>query len=159
MKLNAVVKLIVCLVVTFSAGLIGSLFTRPAITDWYANLNKPFFTPPDWLFGPVWTALYLLMAVSAFLIWQKGLDNPAVKTALVLYLLQLILNLLWTPLFFGLKMPLIAFIEILLLCAAIILTVLVFARTSVFASVLLFPYILWTCFAAVLNFSIWLLNR
>jgi benzodiazapine receptor len=159
MKLNIVIKFIVCLVVTFSAGFIGSLFTRTAISGWYSNLNKPFFTPPDWLFGPVWTGLYLLMAVSAFLIWQKGLANPAVKTALVLFLLQLILNLLWSPIFFGLKMPLLAFIEILLLCAAIILTILAFARISIFASVLLLPYILWTCFAAVLNFSIWLLNR
>ena len=159
MKVTIVIKLVVCLALTFSAALLGSLFTRNAISDWYANLNKPFFTPPNWLFGPVWTALYVLMAVSAAIVWHKGLDKAAVRIALALFLLQLILNSLWTPLFFGLKMPLVAFIEILLLWIAIGLTILAFARVSIAAAVLLLPYILWTSFAAVLNFSIWLLNR
>lgn len=159
MKLPLVAKFIVCLALTFSAAFLGSLFTRNAISDWYANLNKPFFTPPDWLFGPVWTLLYLLMALSASLVWQKGLESPIVRIALALYLLQLILNGLWTPLFFGLKMPLAAFIEILLLWTAIILTIIASARVSMPAALLLLPYIVWTSFAAVLNFSIWLLNR
>jgi len=159
MKLTIVIKFIVCLALTFSAALLGSLFTRNAVSDWYANLNKPIFTPPDWLFGPVWTALYLLMALSALLVWHKGLENPAVRIALALFLVQLILNALWTPLFFGLKMPLVAFIEILLLLAAIGLTIMAFTRVSIPAALLLLPYILWTSFAAVLNFSIWLLNR
>jgi len=159
MKLTIVIKFIVCLALTFSAALLGSLFTRNAVSDWYANLNKPIFTPPDWLFGPVWTALYLLMALSALLIWHKGLENSAVRIALALFLFQLILNALWMPLFFGLKMPLVAFIEILLLLAAIGLTIMSFARVSIPAALLLLPYILWTSFAAVLNFSIWLLNR
>ena len=144
---------------TFCAPLIASLFTRQAITDWYVHLNKPFFTPPDWLFGPVWTVLYFLMAVSALLVWNKGLSNPSVKIALFLYLLQLVLNGLWMPLFFGLKMPLLAFCEIVLLWSAIILTILAFYRVSIAAALLLFPYIAWTSFAAVLNFSLWLLNR
>lgn len=159
MKLTIVIKFIVCVALTFSAALLGSLFTRNAVSDWYANLNKPIFTPPDWLFGPIWTALYLLMALSALLVWQKGLENPAVRIALALFLVQLILNALWTPLFFGLKMPLVAFIEILLLLTAIGLTIIAFARVSIPAALLLLPYILWTSFAAVLNFSIWLLNR
>jgi len=159
MKTHIVLRLVVCLALTFSAALLGSVFTGNAIPDWYANLNKPFFTPPNWLFGPVWTILYLLMAISAFLIWQKGLDSPAVKIALVLFLLQLILNGLWTPLFFGLKMPLVAFIEILLLWTAIGLTILAFARVSIPAALLLLPYLLWTSFAAVLNCALWLLNR
>jgi benzodiazapine receptor len=159
MKLTIVIKFIICLALTFSAALLGSLFTRNAIADWYANLNKPSFNPPDWLFGPVWTALYVLMAVSAAIVWHKGLDKAAVRIALALFLVQLILNGLWTPLFFGLKMPLAAFVEILLLWAAIGLTILAFARVSLAAAVLLLPYILWTSFAAVLNFSIWLLNR
>ncbi len=159
MKLAIAIKFIVCLAVTFSAALAASLFTRSALSEWYINLNKPFFTPPDWLFGPVWTILYFLMAVSAFLVWNKGLTNAAVKAALVLYLLQLILNFLWTPLFFGLRMPFFAFIEILLLWAAIVLTILAFARVSTAAALLLLPYTLWTSFAAVLNLSIWLLNR
>jgi len=98
------------------------------------------------------------MAVSVAIVWHKGLDKPAVRIALALFLLQLILNGLWTPLFFGLKMPLLAFIEILLLWTAIGVTILAFARVSLAAAVLLLPYILWTSFAAVLNFSIWLLN-
>jgi len=159
MKLTIVIKLIVCLAVTFSAALIGSLFTREAVPDWYANLNKPSFTPPNWLFGPVWTILYLLMAISALIVWQKGLANPAIKIALALYLLQLILNALWSVIFFGLNMPMLAFIEIILLWSAIGLTIFAFARVSILAAVLLVPYILWVSFAAALNFFIWLLNR
>ena len=159
MKLPVVIKFIVCLALTFSAAFLGALSTRSAISDWYANLNKPFFTPPDWLFGPVWTLLYLLMALSAFLVWQKGLETPIVRIALALYLLQLILNGLWTPLFFGLKMPLVAFIEIILLWIAIVFTIVASARVSMAAALLLLPYIIWTSFAAALNFSIWLLNR
>jgi len=159
MKVSIAIKFIICLAVTFSAPLIASFFTREPISDWYAELNKPFFTPPDWVFGPAWTVLYLLMALSAALVWQKGFANPLVKTALALYLLQLILNGLWMPLFFGLKMPLLAFCEIVLLWSAIVLTILSFARVSKPAVLPLLPYILWTSFAAVLNFSLWLLNR
>jgi len=159
MKLTIVIKLIVCLAVTFSAAFIGSLFTREAVPDWYANLNKPSFTPPNWLFGPVWTILYLLMAISAVIVWQKGLANPAVRIALTIYLIQLILNAVWSVIFFGLKMPWLSFIEIILLWSAIGLTIFAFARVSITAAVLLVPYILWVSFAAVLNFFIWLLNR
>jgi benzodiazapine receptor len=159
MKPSVPVKLVLSSAVTFAAPLIASIFTRPAQFDWYAGLNKPFFTPPDWLFGPVWTVLYLLMAVAAFLVWQKGLTHPLVRIALALYLLQLILNALWTPLFFAARLPLVAFIEILLLWLAILLTILAFARLSKLAALLLLPYILWTSFAALLNGAIYLLNR
>ena len=159
MKLNLVIKLVICLALTFSAAFIGSIFTRSAVPDWYAALNKPSFTPPNWLFGPVWTILYILMAISAFIVWQKGLTNPAVKIALILYLIQLILNALWSVIFFGLKLPLIAFFEIILLWCAIVFTILVFAGVSITAALLLIPYILWVSFAAVLNFFLWFLNR
>jgi len=159
MKLTIVIKFIICLVLTFSAALVGSLFTRGAVTDWYATLNRPSFTPPNWLFGPVWTILYLLMAISAFIVWQKSLVNPAVKIALILYLVQLILNALWSVIFFGLKLPMLAFIEIIMLWTAIVFTILAFARVSITAALILVPYILWVSFAAVLNFSIWFLNR
>lgn len=160
MKLNMAVRFALCFGLTFSAALVGSLFTtRQVISDWYANLNKPLFSPPDWVFGPVWTLLYILMALSAFIVWQKGFGNPLVRIALALYLLQLILNGLWTPLFFGLQMPLLAFVEILLLWPAILLTIVAFARLSIAAAMLLTPYLLWTSFAAALNASIWLLNR
>ena len=160
MKIIVLAKLVISFGLTFAVPLIGSLFTtRHAISDWYAGLNRPFFTPPAWLFGPVWTILYALMALSAFIIWQKGLNNAAVKMALGLYLVQLTLNALWTPLFFGLHMPLLAFVEILLLWLAILAVIWTFGKLSAPAAVLLIPYFLWTTFAAVLNGSIWLLNR
>jgi benzodiazapine receptor len=159
MKLAIVIKFVICLILTFSAAFVGSIFTREAVPDWYATLNRPSFTPPNWLFSPVWTILYLLMAISAFIVWQKGLANPAVKIALILYLIQLILNALWSVIFFGLKLPLPAFIEIIMLWTAIAFTILAFARVSITAALILVPYILWVSFAAVLNFSIWFLNR
>ncbi|OHB61460.1 MAG: TspO protein [Planctomycetes bacterium RBG_13_46_10] len=159
MKLAIVIKFIVCLALTFSVAFVGSIFTRDAVPDWYAALNKPSFTPPNWLFGPVWTILYLLMSISAFIVWQKGLTQSAGRIALIFYLIQLILNALWSVIFFGLKLPLAAFIEIILLWSSIVFTILTFARVSMLAAVLLVPYILWVFFAAVLNFFIWFLNR
>jgi benzodiazapine receptor len=159
MKLTILIRFIVCLTLTFSAAFVGSIFTGRAVPDWYATLNKPSFTPPDWLFGPVWTVLYFLLAISAFIVWQKGLAKPAVRIALIAYLIQLILNALWSVIFFGLKLPIIAFIEIILLWSAIVLTILAFARVAVLAALLLVPYILWVSFAAVLNFFIWFLNH
>lgn len=159
MKQGLAIKVIISLAVTFSAPLIASFVTAPAGSEWYANLNKPSFTPPGWIFGPVWTVLYILMAVSAGLVWHKGLAGPIVRMALAFYLLQLVLNGLWMPLFFGVRMPLLAFIDIVLLWAAIILTILAFARVSRYAAMLMLPYLAWTSFAAVLNFSLWYLNR
>ena len=159
MKKGLFIKIIICLVVTFSAPVFASFVMEPGGSDWYANLNKPFFNPPGWVFGPVWTVLYILMAISAALVWQKGLDRPKVRIAMGLYLVQLILNALWTPLFFGLEMPLLAFIDIVLLWAGIIFTILAFFRVSKVAASLMVPYLVWTTFAAVLNFSLWYLNR
>lgn len=160
MKFITIIKLIVSFSLCFSAALIGSLFTtRDTLSTWYTNLNKPFFTPPAWLFGPVWTALYILMAVSFFIVWQKGLNVRPVKIALAFFIIQLILNALWTPLFFGAKMPLLAFIEILVLLIFIFLTILTFYKVSKPAAVILIPYFLWVSFASILTSSIWLLNR
>ena len=159
MNLKAVVRLIVCLAVTFCAPALGSYFTRQSLSGWYADLNKPFFNPPSWLFGPVWTVLYLLMGIAVFLVWQKGSGNRLVRTAIGLYIMQLFLNGLWSPIFFGLKMPFLAFFEILLLWCAVVLTIWAFARVSKPAALLLVGYIGWISFAAVLNFSIWMLNR
>ncbi len=145
--------------VTFSAPVIASLVTDPAASNWYANLNKPSFNPPGWIFGPVWTVLYILMAVSAALVWYRGLPGPKVRIALVLYMVQLVLNASWTPIFFGLQMPLLAFIDILLLWAAILITILAFLRVSRYAALLMAPYLIWTTFAAILNFTLWYLNH
>jgi tryptophan-rich sensory protein len=159
MKQGLVIKVIISLAVTFSAPVIASLVTDPAASNWYANLNKPSFNPPGWIFGPVWTVLYILMAVSAALVWYRGLHEPKVRIALALYIVQLVLNALWTPIFFGLQMPLLAFIDIVMLWAAILITVLAFLRVSRYAALLMAPYLIWTTFAAILNFTLWYLNR
>jgi benzodiazapine receptor len=159
MRVKDVWKLVVSIVACLAAGAIGSIFTRSAIPTWYATLVKPVFSPPNWLFAPVWTLLYILMGIAAFLVWRKGLEKPQVRTALIIFLIQLILNVLWSVVFFGLKSPLYGFIVIALLGVVIIFTVLEFYSISLASSVLLWPYLLWVAFAMVLNESIWLLNR
>ncbi|MHC4114271.1 MAG: TspO/MBR family protein [Planctomycetota bacterium] len=153
------VKLIVALLVCFSASGVGAIFTtQDSITNWYGQLQKPGFTPPDWVFGPAWTILYLLMAISVFLVWNKGLACPGVKKALRLFLIQLALNAVWTPLFFGFHLILTALIEIIILWFAILVTALAFKQISFYASILLLPYLVWVSYAAFLNGSIWYLN-
>jgi translocator protein len=160
MKAIKVFKFIVALVVCFGASGLGVLFmARDSINTWYAQLQKPCFTPPDWIFGPAWTILYLLMAISVFLIWNKGLDYPKVKQSIGLFLIQLALNAAWTPLFFGFHLILPAFIEIIVLWLAILATMLAFKRISLHASILLIPYLIWVSFATILNGSMWYLNR
>jgi len=153
-----IVKLVVSIVACQAAGAIGSLATTPNIPTWYDTLEKPFFTPPSWLFAPAWITLYLLMAIAAFLIWRKGLGEEGVKTALVIFLVQLVLNALWSVVFFGLTSPLYGMVVILLLWVAILLTIIKFFRLSTTAGALLLPYILWVSFASALNISIWVLN-
>lgn len=157
-KLTDIVKLVISIIVCQCAGLIGSIFTMPAITTWYATLQKPPFNPPNWLFAPAWATLYLLMGISAFIIWRRGLGNPQVKRALFLFVIQLVLNTLWSVAFFGLESPLYGVIVIAALWIAILFTILKFFKVSSVAAVLLLPYILWVTFAAVLNVSIWVLN-
>jgi translocator protein len=124
---------------------------------WYAQLNKPEWNPPAWLFGPVWTLLYIMMAVAAWLVWRQGGWNDQ-KLALGLFLLQWLLNALWTPLFFGMHRPGLAFAEIIILWLVLFATLCVFWHLSRSAGVLLSPYLAWVSFAAVLNFTIWRLN-
>jgi len=157
-KLTDIVKLVISIIACQCAGLIGSLFTTPAISTWYATIQKPPFTPPNWLFAPAWTTLYLLMGISAFIIWRRGLGNPQVKKALFLFVIQLVLNTLWSAAFFGLESPLYGVIVIAALWVAIILTILKFFKVSYVAAMLMLPYILWVTFAAVLNISILVLN-
>ena len=149
-------KLIVSVIVCQVAGIIGSVFTVSSVGSWYSQLNQPSFNPPNWVFGPVWTTLYLLMGISLYIIWSKGLKKN--KNAVYVFGIQLALNTLWSILFFGVRSPLFAFIEIIFLWAAIIWTIILFYRVSKKAAYLLIPYILWVSFAAVLNFSYVLLN-
>src|SRR3989339_1021525 len=158
MKINNTFKLIIAIVVSELAGIIGSVFTTQSISGWYADIVKPALNPPAWVFGPVWTTLFVLMGISAFLIWEKGLGRRDVKIALGIFIGQLVLNTLWSIIFFGLHSPGGAFIEIILLWFAIVTTIIVFAQISKVAAWLLGPYILWVSFAGYLNFSIWTLN-
>jgi benzodiazapine receptor len=158
-KPKQVIKFIIALVVCFGVSAFGALFTTSeSLTGWYDQLNKPFFNPPDYIFGPVWTTLYLMMAISAFIIWDKGMDRPGVKRALIYFIIQLAFNALWTPLFFGLHLICIAAFEILLLVAAVLKTIIVFNSISRYAAWLLVPYFIWICFAAILNAVICYMN-
>jgi benzodiazapine receptor len=152
------IKLVVSIVICQLAGLIGSVFTRNSVPTWYTTINKPPFTPPNWLFAPVWTILFVLMGVSAFSVWRKGLSDRKIRIALSIFGAQLILNILWSVAFFGLRSPLAGLIVIAILWAAILLTILNFLKISPTAGILLIPYILWVSFAAILNTSIFALN-
>ena len=156
---SVVLKLLASLAVVLVAGGIGSLATTKAIPTWYKGLAKPSFNPPDWLFGPAWTLLYLLMAVAAFLVWKQGFNTAGVKLALAVFRAQLVLNPLWSILFFGLRSPLTGLVDIVLLWLAILATIVLFFRVSVPAGVLLLPYIAWVTFAALLNAAVYCLNR
>lgn len=140
------------------AGTIGSLFTVPSIPSWYAGLSRSALTPPSWVFGPVWTTLYLLMGIAAYLVWRKGAEKKEVSTALWIFMLQLALNTLWSIIFFGLHSTLGALIEIVVLWLAIVVTIAAFARISRAAALLLLPYLCWVSFASYLTYSIWVLN-
>lgn len=158
MKINNTFKLIIAIVVSESAGIIGSIFTIPSISSWYAGLIKPDFAPPNWVFGPVWTTLFALMGIATFLIWREGWNRKDVKIALGVFIVQLVLNTFWSVIFFGLQNPGAAFVEIIFLWLAILATIIVFAKISKPAAWLLVPYILWVSFAGYLNYSIWILN-
>jgi tryptophan-rich sensory protein len=159
MRGSDLLKLLASLTVVLAAGGIGSLATTRAIPTWYKGLVKPSFNPPEWLFGPAWTMLYLLMAVAVFLVWKQGFGVPGVKLALAVFLVQLVLNALWSVLFFGLRSPLAGLVEIAVLWVAILATIILFFRVSVPAGVMLLPYIAWVSFAAVLNAAIFGLNH
>ena len=152
-------KLVFSVSICLLTGFLGSFVTMDSVTTWYSDLSRPSFTPPDWTFGVVWPILYVMMGISAFLIWNKGLVKRQVKIALGLFVLQLVLNGLWTPIFFGLHMIAIALVEIVLLWVAILLTIIVFWRISKASTFLLFPYILWVSFAVFLNAALWYMNR
>ncbi len=141
------------------AGLIGSLFTTPSIAGWYAGLTKPAFNPPNWIFAPVWTTLYALMGLAAWLVYDKGVRRAEVKRALFVFLAQLILNVLWSVMFFGAHQILGAFVIIVALWILILGTILRFHKISKAAAYLLVPYVLWAGFATVLNASLYVLNR
>jgi benzodiazapine receptor len=141
----------------FATAAVGSLFTVPAIAGWYADLARPSWTPPNWVFTPVWLTLFALMALAGWLVWLRR-NHASVVLPFTLFGLQLVLNAAWSFLFFTLQSPGAAFGEILVLLLAILATVVVFARVSTTASLLLLPYLFWVGYAAVLNFALWRMN-
>jgi translocator protein len=149
---SSLLVLVGFLVLTFAVAAFGSQFSPG---EWYAQLEKPSWNPPNWIFGPVWTILYALMAVAAWLVWHGG---KLVRPALVLYFVQLALNGVWSWLFFGLERPGLAFAEIVVLWLAIAATLAFFWRVRPLAGALLVPYLLWVSFASVLNFTLWRMN-
>lgn len=149
-------QLILSIGICLGAGILGSFFTISAIPTWYVTLNKPFFSPPNFVFGPVWTTLYILMGISLYLVWtSKGKFK---KKAINLFLLQLGLNALWSIMFFGMKNPTLALVDIIALWITIFLTIKAFQPISKLAANLLVPYILWVSFASLLNLMIVILN-
>lgn len=158
--MNKTVKIAIALIVCLMVGYSASVVTRPSVESWYPTLIKPIFNPPNWIFMPMWTLLYILMAVAAGLVWDKIKEqNEEVKNALAFFLIQLTLNAIWSYLFFGLKNPMLALIEIALLWLMIYETYLKFIKINKIAGYLLIPYLAWVAFAGILNASIWWLNR
>jgi tryptophan-rich sensory protein len=181
MKFNKPIKFFISIIICELAGVIGSLFTTSQINDWYKGLNKPFFNPPSWIFGPAWTILFVLMGISLYLVWLKKWEpkNKIVSqkakawnslsqkfftgtwqkaNIILIFATQLILNVLWTIIFFGMHSPAAAFFELLMLWFAIVFTIVNFYRVSKTAALLLLPYILWVSFAAILNYFLWQMN-
>jgi len=151
-------KLIVSVIGCELVGFLGTPFTISAIPTWYATLNKPFFSPPNWLFGPAWTLLYFLMGVAFYLIWKQDFKKKKVKTAGMYFLAQLGLNFIWSPIFFGLRAPLLGLIVIVAMWILIVMTMTKFYPLSRLAFYLLIPYLLWVSFATILNGAIVVLN-
>lgn len=153
-----IIKFVLSLLFCLGAGFIGSLATNKSVNTWYMTINKPAINPPNWVFGPVWTTLFILMGIALYLVWRKGFAHSGVKIAFTIFIGQLVLNILWSVFFFGLHSPLLGFIDIIILWFAILLTIILFLRVSQPAGFLLIPYILWVSFAAILNGWIMFLN-
>ena len=159
MSLKNLGKLLVSIIVAEADGLIGSLATYPAIGTWYSTLVKPSFNPPNWIFGPVWTILYILMGVALYLVWEKGTKKKEVRTAMWVYFIHLAINTLWSVVFFGLHSLFGGFIVILILLGFIIVLMKLFYPINRWSTYLMAPYLVWVSFATILNTTLWLLNR
>ena len=151
-------RISISVVICVFIGFLGSITTQTSIQTWYVTLEKPIFTPPNWLFAPVWSLLYIMMGVAAGIVWSKGFYHKWVKTALYLFGFQLILNVAWSIFFFGIRNPLIALLDIIALFILLLFTIKSFKIVNPTAAYLLVPYLIWVAFATALNFCIWQLN-
>jgi translocator protein len=152
------IKLVISIVLPQLAGLAGALFTQTGESSWFQTLAKPDWNPPSWLFGPVWTTLYILMGIAFYLVWKSDKDERIKKPAMTMWVVQLIFNAAWSFIFFGAQEMGLAFAEIIILWLLILVTIFLFARVNKTAAWLLVPYISWVSFAAILNYTIWQLN-
>jgi len=157
-NLREVPKLVASVLIVFLSGAIGSLATYPEITTWYAALVKPSWTPPNTWFGPIWSTLYILIGIALFLVWRQGLERRDVRFAIGIFAVQLVLNLLWSLVFFGLHSILAGFVVILILWIAILANMIAFYVISKPAGLLMVPYIIWVSIASYLNYSVLMLN-
>ena len=153
------IKIVLVVLVCVSIGYLSGMVTRDSITTWYPTLVKPIFNPPNWIFAPVWTLLYIMMGIAAGLVWTSDFDEKMVKKALGFFAIQFGLNALWSYLFFGLHNPLLALAEIILLWLMLFETYNQFKKIDKTTGLLLLPYLAWVSFATILNASIWWLNR
>jgi len=155
---RSILRLIAAILVCNIAGSLGALVTTTGPGSWYAALEKPFFTPPGWVFAPVWTTLFTLMGVALFLVWESGTGRREVRVALALFGVQFACNVLWSFLFFGLRSPALGLADIVLLWVLIAATIAAFYRVRKSAAWLLVPYICWVSVATALNYGVWVLN-
>ncbi len=158
-KLSTVPKLFISIFIPLMIGYLGSVITISEISTWYASLSKPSWAPPNWLFGPIWTTLYVLMGISLFLIWREGFNRRDVRFALLIFAVQLVLNLLWSIVFFSFHSLFGSFILIMILWISIFANIITFYVISKPAGLLLVPYIIWVSIASYLNYSVYLLNH
>ena len=156
--MSNLLKLIISIVIPVAVGAISGLFTSSEIPGWYQTINKPTWNPPSWLFGPVWTTLYVMMGIALFLVWKSDASQSVKKTAIILFAAQLVLNFFWSFIFFNQHQIGWAVVEIITMWVFILLTIFAFAPISKIAAWLLVPYISWVSFATILNYTIWKLN-
>ncbi len=156
--MNNTVKLIICISIPLVIGATSGFFTASGVESWYQTINKPSWNPPNRIFAPVWTSLYIIMGIAIFLVWKANAGKELKKTAVILFAIQLLLNFCWSFIFFYQQQPGWAFVEIIALWLFILLTIFAFAKVNKTAAWLLVPYISWVSFAAILNYTIWKLN-
>jgi tryptophan-rich sensory protein len=157
--MNNTLKFVISIAIPVAVGATAGFFTVSGVESWYQTINKPSWNPPSWIFGPVWTTLYVMMGIALFLVWKSEASEILKKTATALFTVQLVLNFFWSFIFFRQQQPGWALVEIIALWVAILFTIFAFANVNKIAAWLLVPYISWVSFATVLNYTIWQLNK
>ena len=157
MKISHIIKLIISILLPLSVGAVAGMFTSQAVPTWYASLNRPFFSPPNWVFGPVWTSLYILLGISFFLIWKEEASKVR-DLAIKVFSIQMLLNFAWSFIFFYFNLIGVALIEIILLWTSIVAMIYLFYKIKPLAAYLNIPYLLWVSFATILNAGYYFLN-